>query len=203
MVCNAGQCQQQRPQQCLEFCTLTCELCILQRITPTASSVICYAKQRQCSRALSLASTAGHWPAPVFCCTCRDRLGQLPAALVFTPATLHDCWRDLLPVHCQLPSSMYRGCTAACIEAEQWVLLSSCCSSCSTYSPVVPGGGRWWCDLLLCMVFAADYTHRIMVRRLALARARFLVSCDEDLLALCLQLGTAQRKLLNRLSSCW
>ncbi|WIA12208.1 hypothetical protein OEZ85_012277 [Tetradesmus obliquus] len=33
----------------------------------------------------------------------------------------------------------------------------------STYSPVVPGGGRWWCDLLLCMVFAADYTHRIMV----------------------------------------
>lgn len=34
---------------------------------------------------------------------------------------------------------------------------------CSTYSPVVPGGPRWWCDLVLCLVFAADYGHRILV----------------------------------------
>lgn len=35
---------------------------------------------------------------------------------------------------------------------------------CSTYSPVVAGSGRWWLDLLLSLLFAADYVHRTMVR---------------------------------------
>lgn len=35
--------------------------------------------------------------------------------------------------------------------------------SCSTYSPVVHGSGRWWLDLLLSGLFAADYVHRTLV----------------------------------------
>jgi hypothetical protein len=34
---------------------------------------------------------------------------------------------------------------------------------CSTYSPVVSGSPRWWLDLVLCLVFAADYVNRIAV----------------------------------------
>lgn len=35
--------------------------------------------------------------------------------------------------------------------------------SCSTYSPVVHGSGRWWLDLVLSLLFAADYVHRTLV----------------------------------------
>lgn len=35
--------------------------------------------------------------------------------------------------------------------------------SCSTYSPVVHGSGRWWLDLVLSLLFAADYLHRTLV----------------------------------------
>jgi hypothetical protein len=33
----------------------------------------------------------------------------------------------------------------------------------STYSPVVHGSGRWWLDLVLSLLFAADYLHRTLV----------------------------------------
>lgn len=35
--------------------------------------------------------------------------------------------------------------------------------TCSTYSPVVHGSGRWWLDLMLSLLFAADYVHRTLV----------------------------------------
>lgn len=35
--------------------------------------------------------------------------------------------------------------------------------ACSTYSPVLPGSGRWWLDLVLSLLFAADYVHRTLV----------------------------------------
>ena len=43
-------------------------------------------------------------------------------------------------------------------------LVPNSCPTHSTYRPVVPGSAHWWLDLVLSLLFAADYAHRTLVR---------------------------------------
>jgi hypothetical protein len=45
---------------------------------------------------------------------------------------------------------------------------------CSTYSPVVHGSGRWWLDLVLSLLFAADYLHRTLVGDTICAQSAYI-----------------------------